>query len=107
MTNAVDGVSVPAMTLTNEEIKEVGLAVSNAVAFGDADVYDLVRDLSRDDLVALVEAVTEVYIASASRTVEFRNWIRTLAEEAAEVGPNSPVTPVLFAVYLATEMTLG
>lgn len=95
------------MTLTNEEIKEVGLAVSNAVASGDADVSDLVRDLSRDDLVALVQAVTEVYINSASKSVQFRNWMQDVISDAAETGPNKSVFSVLVAVGLAAELTLG
>lgn len=95
------------MTLTNEEIKEVGIAVSNAVAFGDADVSDLVRDLSRDDLVALVQAVTEVYINSASKSVQFRNWMQGVISDAAETGPNKSAYAMLVAVGLAAELTLG
>lgn len=95
------------MTLSYEEIKKVGLAVSNAVAFGDADVSDLVKDLSRYDLVALVRAMTEVYIANVTNSVRFRNWMEDLTSEAEEAGPDSPIIPVLWAVRVAAEMTLG
>lgn len=97
------------MTLSNEEIKEVGLAVSTAVAFGAAPnvVPGLLADLTHDELVALVTATTEIYIASATKQVTFRNWLREVVEEASAASPTSPIIPALVAVGLAAEATLG
>lgn len=96
------------MTLTYEEIKEVGLAVSLAVAGEAQDAIPAVlANLSHDELVALVTAVTEVYITSASKAVKFRTWMSDVVEDAVEVGPDSNIIPVLIAIALAAELTLG
>lgn len=92
--------------MTYEDIKTVGLAVSNAVMNGD-DPADLLDDLSRDELYDLVVATNDVLLNTLAQKVQFKNWLNDVAEGSMEVGPTAPATAVVLAIQVAAELVLS
>lgn len=92
--------------MTFEEIKTIGLVVSEAVVDG-RDPTALLDGLDRFELYDLIVATNQVLIEALSKRIEFKTWLDEVVEGAAEIAPTSPTVAVLFAVQVAADMVLS